>query len=69
MEQALRESKARFRALTNLSVVADGVETIEQTTSLRKHMCDQMQGFYFSKPVVSDEFVALLRDHVPSLQN
>lgn len=34
-----------------LDVVAEGVETAEQMQFLRSHDCDQMQGFYFSRPL------------------
>jgi EAL domain-containing protein (putative c-di-GMP-specific phosphodiesterase class I) len=43
-----------------LTVIAEGVETREQLEFLRGHDCDQMQGFYFSKPVPADEVAALL---------
>jgi diguanylate cyclase (GGDEF)-like protein/PAS domain S-box-containing protein len=49
----------------SLTVVAEGVETIEQQTFLRGQACDEMQGYYFSKPVVADEFAALLRGNNP----
>lgn len=45
----------------SLTVVAEGVETIEQQTFLRGQACDEMQGYYFSKPIVAEEFAALLR--------
>ncbi|VAX24851.1 diguanylate cyclase/phosphodiesterase (GGDEF & EAL domains) with PAS/PAC sensor(s) [hydrothermal vent metagenome] len=45
----------------NLSVVAEGVETREQLEFLRKHKCDEMQGFYFSKPLPEARFEALLK--------
>jgi diguanylate cyclase (GGDEF)-like protein/PAS domain S-box-containing protein len=44
----------------NLMVIAEGVETEEQLALLRKHKCDQMQGFLFSRPVPADEITALL---------
>ena len=44
----------------SLTVVAEGVETVEQQTFLREQACDEMQGYYFSKPVPPDEFAALL---------
>jgi EAL domain-containing protein (putative c-di-GMP-specific phosphodiesterase class I) len=44
----------------NLTVVAEGVETLEQETFLRDRACDETQGFYFSKPVTSDQFRELL---------
>ena len=45
----------------SLTVVAEGVETQLQDDFLRKHICDEMQGFYFSKPVAPDQFAELLR--------
>jgi EAL domain-containing protein (putative c-di-GMP-specific phosphodiesterase class I) len=32
---------------------------------LKEHACDEMQGYYFSKPIVPEEFADLLRKHVP----
>jgi EAL domain-containing protein (putative c-di-GMP-specific phosphodiesterase class I) len=37
-----------------LNVVAEGVETEEQSRLLRLLNCDEMQGYLFSKPVPSD---------------
>jgi EAL domain-containing protein (putative c-di-GMP-specific phosphodiesterase class I) len=39
----------------SLSVVAEGVEFEEQLDFLRKHGCDQIQGFFISKPLPPDE--------------
>ena len=44
-----------------LTVVAEGVETIEQMNYLKEQSCDEMQGFYFSRPVVPEQFADLLR--------
>src|SRR5690606_2989227 len=44
----------------HMSVVAEGVETVEQLEFLRSHQCDQVQGFYFSPAVPLDAFVELL---------
>jgi len=41
-----------------LNVVAEGVETEEQSRLLRLLRCDEMQGFLFSKPVASEIFEA-----------
>jgi EAL domain-containing protein (putative c-di-GMP-specific phosphodiesterase class I) len=52
----------------NLTVVAEGVETLEQEDFLREQICDEMQGFYFSKPIDSDGFADLLRNNGRSSQ-
>ena len=44
-----------------LVVAAEGVETEEQLSFLRRHQCDEMQGFLFSPPVPPGEFRELLR--------
>ncbi|MBT6880361.1 MAG: EAL domain-containing protein, partial [Gammaproteobacteria bacterium] len=41
-------------------VVAEGVETKVQADFLREHQCEELQGFYFSKPVPANEFEQLL---------
>jgi diguanylate cyclase (GGDEF)-like protein len=46
----------------HLNVVAEGVETEAQIVFLRKHGCDQMQGFYFSRPAPADTCTAMLRE-------
>jgi diguanylate cyclase (GGDEF)-like protein len=44
----------------NLKVTAEGVETEKHIAFLQEHRCDQAQGFYFSRPLPSHEFGALL---------
>lgn len=43
-----------------LTVVAEGVETAEQLAFLRELCCDEVQGFYFSRPLAAEDFAALL---------
>ena len=45
-----------------LEVVAEGVETEEQLSSLRQLGCDYMQGFLFSKPVDAEAAAGLYRE-------
>ncbi|MCL2253568.1 MAG: bifunctional diguanylate cyclase/phosphodiesterase [Lachnospiraceae bacterium] len=45
----------------NLSITAEGVETTEQISLLEEYGCDLLQGYYFSRPVLSeqiDEFLS-----------
>jgi diguanylate cyclase (GGDEF)-like protein/PAS domain S-box-containing protein len=44
-----------------MQVLAEGVETAAQVGYLRRNNCDLFQGFYFSKPVTSDQALELLR--------
>lgn len=61
------EDKAIVAAIISLAknlglqTVAEGVETEDQLAFLREHGCDQMQGYYFSKPLAPDDFEALAR--------
>jgi diguanylate cyclase (GGDEF)-like protein len=51
----------------SLTVVAQGVETKEQAEHLRLHACDELQGFYFKRPLPVDEFTQLLRDQATEI--
>ncbi len=62
-DKAITEAIITMGKTLSLTVVAEGVETIEQENYLREHVCDEMQGFYFSKPVKADDFADLLRKH------
>ncbi|MCK9717918.1 putative bifunctional diguanylate cyclase/phosphodiesterase [Pseudomonas syringae] len=44
-----------------LKVIAEGVETVDQLELLVAYGCDQMQGYLFSKPVISDECAAMIK--------
>jgi diguanylate cyclase (GGDEF)-like protein/PAS domain S-box-containing protein len=44
-----------------LQVIAEGVETEAQLTFLRRHGCDQMQGYYFSRPVPAVDLLQMLK--------
>jgi diguanylate cyclase (GGDEF)-like protein/PAS domain S-box-containing protein len=45
-----------------LAVIAEGVEKDAQLAYLRRHGCDEMQGYYFSRPVPEEEFEVMLRE-------
>ena len=44
----------------DLGLLAEGVETKEQVDLLQNIGCDQVQGYYYAKPMPEDEFYALL---------
>lgn len=46
----------------NLEVLAEGVETIDQLNFLKKYNCDDVQGFYFSKPLTKKELEGYLKN-------
>ena len=43
-----------------LKVIAEGVETRQQFNFLRRHRCDEMQGYYFSAPLPVEQATNLL---------
>jgi diguanylate cyclase (GGDEF)-like protein len=44
-----------------LRVIAEGVETLKELKFLRAHQCDEVQGYYFSRPVPAEQFANLLK--------
>ena len=48
----------------HMGVVAEGVETPEQTRFLEEHECVEAQGFYFSRPLTAAAFADFLRSPV-----
>jgi diguanylate cyclase (GGDEF)-like protein len=49
-----------------LTIIAEGVETLEQLDFLKAHQCEEGQGYYFSKAVAPDAFVRYLGSVKPS---
>ncbi len=45
----------------DLGLLAEGVETQEQVELLQNIGCDQVQGYYYAKPMPEDEFFELLK--------
>lgn len=49
----------------SLKVIAEGVENEEQMSFLRTHRCNEIQGYYFSKPLTVDKVADKLRGGDP----
>lgn len=44
-----------------ITVIAEGVETIEQLRILQNQMCDVLQGYFFSRAISEKDFIELLK--------
>jgi len=60
-DQAIAQAIISMGKALGMTVVAEGVETVEQEAFLRDHGCDEMQGYLFSKPLPSQQMADLLR--------
>lgn len=47
----------------HIEIVAEGIEKEEEVDFLRRAGCDQIQGYYYSKPLPLPEFEAYVRNH------
>ncbi|NVK29607.1 MAG: EAL domain-containing protein [Gammaproteobacteria bacterium] len=61
-DQAIVESTIHLAKNLNCRVTAEGVESIEVARLLESWGCEQLQGYYFGKPVSAEAFYALLRE-------
>jgi len=52
----------RMSHILKLDTIAEGVETAEQVAYLRRHRCDFIQGYFFSRPLPLLEVEKLLRE-------
>jgi len=59
---AITETILAMSRSLGLKVVAEGVETRDQLRFLEGRGCNEMQGYYFSKPLPAEQLVAYLRE-------
>lgn len=55
-DQSILDGIVQLAHKLELNVIAEGVETEGQFNVLKKIKCDQIQGYYFSKPIPENEF-------------
>jgi len=55
-EESLCEAIIVMAHKLGLQVIAEGIEELEQLDMLKRMECDYGQGYYFSKPINSDDF-------------
>ncbi|SMP57853.1 EAL domain-containing protein [Anoxynatronum buryatiense] len=60
-DQAIARSIIHLAKSLGLSVIAEGVETLQQLQFLKEQQCDDVQGFHFYKPMPAPQIEALLR--------
>ena len=46
----------------NLKTLAEGVETLDQAERLMEKDCDELQGYYFSKPIPVNDFITFYQE-------
>jgi len=52
----------------NRKIIAEGVETEAQLDILKNYNCDEIQGYFFSKPLEPDTFTTFMKDFEKSRQ-
>jgi diguanylate cyclase (GGDEF)-like protein/PAS domain S-box-containing protein len=48
----------------NLQVVAEGVETAEQLKFMQKQGCEEIQGYFFSRPLPGEDYAKLVKQRL-----
>lgn len=57
VNEAIIKSVVALGKSLKIKTIAEGVETADELNALRKLDCDELQGYYFAKPLSSEEFI------------
>ncbi|MDD2270712.1 MAG: EAL domain-containing protein [Desulfuromonadaceae bacterium] len=63
-DQAIVEAIITMSQKLGIQNIAEGVETLEQLEFLQSLRCDEIQGYYFHRPLSAEALVTLLRAQV-----
>ncbi len=66
--RVLVESMVTLAQKLNMTVIAEGVETVEQLQLLTEYKCDEVQGYIFSKPLTANAFIHYFENEVTNLK-
>jgi diguanylate cyclase (GGDEF)-like protein len=66
-DDAIVRAVISLGASMGMKVVAEGVETLEQLTTLSGYGCDQAQGYYFARPMPARDVPSFLRLYKPAV--
>ncbi|MBI5890684.1 MAG: EAL domain-containing protein [Nitrosomonadales bacterium] len=59
-DKAIVSTVINIAKTLGLKTIAEGVETVEQLAFLREQGCDEVQGYYYSKPLAAEQFAAFV---------
>lgn len=62
VNQAIIESVIALGRNLKIKTIAEGVETKEEFQFMQKFQCDEVQGYYFSKPLSNDDFINWIKN-------
>ena len=65
-DAAITKAVIRLAHSLNLKVVAEGVENIAQLRELERYDCDEIQGYYISKPLPAADCARFLLEEQPA---
>ncbi|WP_189836518.1 sensor domain-containing protein, partial [Sulfurirhabdus autotrophica] len=62
-DKAIVSAVIKMARSLGIQTIAEGVETAEQLQILRLQGCDEVQGYYFSKPLTAELFEAFVKNN------
>ncbi|MBN9656492.1 EAL domain-containing protein [Halobacillus sp. GSS1] len=60
--QAIVKSIIHMSHSLNMKVIAEGVETAEQLDFLKNEKCDEIQGYFYSKPLPPEQLITIFKN-------